>query len=121
MKLNAKQRQYLKGLAHSLEPVVRVGKAGASEAVVGKTRESLKAHELIKVRIDADNPERGAMAEQLSLEAAKPFVKDAVRADADGSGSLSTKEWADACTSGLIMSAPGVSPEPIPTPETPPG
>lgn len=68
MKLNAKQRQYLKGLAHRLEPVVRVGKAGASEAVVGKTRESLKAHELIKIRIDADNPEREAMAEQLAKE-----------------------------------------------------
>ncbi len=72
--LNAKQRQYLKGLAHSLEPVVRVGKAGASEAVVGKTRESLKAHELIKVRIDADNPERGAMAEQLAKEAGAHLV-----------------------------------------------
>lgn len=74
MKLNAKQRQYLKGLAHSLEPVVRVGKAGASEAVVGKTRESLKAHELIKVRIDADNPERGAMAEQLAKETGAHLV-----------------------------------------------
>lgn len=74
MKLNAKQRQYLKGLAHSLEPVVRVGKAGASEAVVRKTRESLKAHELLKVRIDADNPERRAMAEQLAKETRAQLV-----------------------------------------------
>lgn len=68
VKLTAKQRKYLKGLAHALEPVVRVGKGGASEAVLGKTRESLRAHELIKVRIEADNPERGAIAERLAAD-----------------------------------------------------
>ena len=54
MVLTAKQRQYLRGLAHPLEPVVRVGKAGVSDAVVEETKKSLLAHELIKVRIDGD-------------------------------------------------------------------
>ena len=57
MALTSKQRQFLKGLAHSLPPVVRVGKGGVSDSVVGETRKSLDAHELIKVRIESDDAE----------------------------------------------------------------
>ena len=67
MDLTPKQRQFLKGLAHSLEPVVRVGRGGASDAVVAETRRSLFSHELIKVRIEADDSDaRKALAEQLA-------------------------------------------------------
>ena len=52
--LTSKQRQYLKGLAHPLAPVVRIGKAGVTDAVIAETKQSLEAHELIKVRIDVD-------------------------------------------------------------------
>ena len=52
--LTTKQRQFLKGLAHPLSPVVRVGKGGATAAVVTETQKSLEAHELIKVRIEAE-------------------------------------------------------------------
>jgi len=51
MSLTAKQKAYLRGLAHPLNPVVFVGKEGASEAVVRKTHLELLAHELIKVRV----------------------------------------------------------------------
>lgn len=65
--LTAKQRQYLKGLAHPLSPVVRIGRGGLSEGVVNETRQSLEAHELIKVRIDLDEgDERRALAQQLA-------------------------------------------------------
>lgn len=65
--LTPKQRQYLKGLAHSLEPVVRVGRNGVTPAVIGETKKSLEAHELIKVRIDADKAsDRRAAAESLA-------------------------------------------------------
>ena len=53
--LTAKQRQFLKGLAHPLQPVVRIGKAGLTPAVVAEMKKSLEAHELVKVRIDADD------------------------------------------------------------------
>jgi len=70
MALTGKQRQFLKGLAHSREPIVRVGKGGVSEAVVAETKKSLDAHELIKVRIDSDDSdERRAFAEQLAAAA----------------------------------------------------
>ncbi|HEU4522635.1 MAG TPA: ribosome assembly RNA-binding protein YhbY [Thermoanaerobaculia bacterium] len=65
--MTSKQRQFLKGLAHPLEPIVRVGKGGVSDAVVTETRKSLEAHELIKVRIDAeDSGERKDLAARLA-------------------------------------------------------
>lgn len=54
MALSAKQRQYLKGLAHELSPVVRVGKGSVSDSVVAETKKSLFAHELIKARVEAE-------------------------------------------------------------------
>jgi len=67
MALTGKQRQFLRGLAHALEPVVRIGRAGASPAVIEETKRSLNAHELIKVRIDHDDSsERKALAEELA-------------------------------------------------------
>ena len=62
--LTSKQRQYLRGLAHPLAPVVRVGKAGVTDSVIAETKKSLQSHELIKVRIEADD--RKAAAETLA-------------------------------------------------------
>lgn len=68
--LTSKQKQYLKGLAHPLAPVVRVGRGRVSEAVVAETKKSLGAHELIKVRIDADDSAaRKELAAQLASAA----------------------------------------------------
>jgi RNA-binding protein len=53
--LNSKQRQFLKRLAHPLSPLVRVGKAGLTPAVVEETSHALKHHELIKVRIEVED------------------------------------------------------------------
>ena len=65
--LTGKQKQYLKGLAHALSPIVRVGKGGVSESVVAETKKSLDVHELIKVRIDIeDSTDRRAAAEELA-------------------------------------------------------
>jgi RNA-binding protein len=52
--LTTKQKQYLRGLAHPLTPIVRVGKAGLTESVIAETKKSLHSHELIKVRIEAE-------------------------------------------------------------------
>jgi len=48
--LSEKQRRYLRGLAHPLGPVVRLGKEGLTEAVVKETTRALFDHELIKVK-----------------------------------------------------------------------
>jgi RNA-binding protein len=68
MKLTTKQKQYLKGLAHPLSPIVHVGKGGVKESLVAETKKSLESHELIKVRIDADEgADRKEMANQLAV------------------------------------------------------
>lgn len=67
--LTAKQRQFLRGLAHPLAPIVRVGKGGVTDAVIVETRKSLHSHELIKVRIDIEEPaQRKAAAARLAVE-----------------------------------------------------
>ena len=49
--LSGGQRKSLRGLAHRLEPVVLVGHAGVSDAVLQAVGEALLTHELIKVRL----------------------------------------------------------------------
>jgi len=67
MALTGKQRQFLRGLAHALEPVVRIGRAGANPSVIEETKRSLASHELIKVRIDNDDSsQRKELAEELA-------------------------------------------------------
>jgi len=67
MPLTSKQRQFLRGLAHPLEPVVRIGRAGVSPSVIEETKRSLQAHELIKVRIENDeSAQRRAIAAELA-------------------------------------------------------
>lgn len=51
MKLIAKQRQFLKGLGHSLKPVIQVGKDGLSESVLSSISKALDDHELIKINV----------------------------------------------------------------------
>ena len=60
IKLTAAQRQYLKGLAHPLSPVIIIGDKGLTEAVLKETERALKAHELIKIRAGSDEKETRA-------------------------------------------------------------
>lgn len=70
MALTSKQRQFLKGLAHPLAPIVRVGRGRVTDSLVEETKRSLLAHELIKVRIETDDSaERRVLAEKLAAAA----------------------------------------------------
>ncbi len=51
MDLTSKQKRYLRGLAHALNPVVYAGKEGVSEAVERKATQELENHELIKLKL----------------------------------------------------------------------
>lgn len=64
--LTSAQRKHLRGLAHHLEPVVRVGQKGITESVVSETSRALESHELIKVRLDAEGKEKKTLAEALA-------------------------------------------------------
>jgi len=53
MPLTPRQRQYLKALAHRRKPVIIVGAAGLSDAVLKETELALAYHELLKIRLPA--------------------------------------------------------------------
>lgn len=49
--LSTKQKQFLKSLAHHLNPVVMLGGNGLTEGVLAEIENALNHHELIKVKI----------------------------------------------------------------------
>ena len=49
MALSEKQRKHLRRLAHPLKPIVMLGNAGLTEAVVAELDRALNDHELVKV------------------------------------------------------------------------
>jgi len=59
--LDSAQRRHLRGLAHPLKPIVFVGEAGISPAVITALDEALTQHELVKVRLrQPDNKKEAA-------------------------------------------------------------
>jgi RNA-binding protein len=52
---STKQISHLRGLAQSLSPVVMVGNNGLTEKVLNEIEVSLKAHELIKIKVFGDD------------------------------------------------------------------
>ena len=48
--LNPKQRQYLKGLAHSLKPIFQIGKDGVTGGLLRSIESSFNSRELLKVK-----------------------------------------------------------------------
>jgi RNA-binding protein len=57
MQLKPKQISHLRGLAHSLSPVVMIGNNGLTENVIKEIELNLNAHELIKIQVAGDNRE----------------------------------------------------------------
>lgn len=53
--MNSKQISYLRGLAHSLNPVVMISNKGLSEGVLKEINVGLDAHELIKIKVMIDD------------------------------------------------------------------
>lgn len=49
--LTTRQKQFLKALAHPLNPLVQIGKEGMSQGIVNTMNAELLNHELIKVKI----------------------------------------------------------------------
>lgn len=55
MILTRDERLALKGRAHHLNPVVLLGAAGLTDAVIREIDRALNAHELIKIRVPGDD------------------------------------------------------------------
>ena len=55
MKLTTKQIAHLRGMAHSLSPVVMIGNNGLTDNIIKEVELNLNAHELIKIQVAGDD------------------------------------------------------------------
>ena len=73
--LTNKERAHLKARAHALEPVVHIGGAGVTDALVAEVERALTAHELIKVKVGTDDrAARGALGDEICARTAATAV-----------------------------------------------
>ena len=63
--LNGKNKKILRGKAHSLKPVVQIGKNGLSKTVLSQINESLEVHELVKIKLVDFKDERKEIASEI--------------------------------------------------------
>ena len=74
--LTARERSALKARAHALEPVIRIGHAGLTDAAVTAIDRALAAHELIKVKIgEGEREERGAVSAAIAARTGAALVQ----------------------------------------------
>ncbi len=65
--LTAAQNRFLRGQAHGLKAALQTGGKGLTEAFFAELEEVLERHELIKVKLAAeDRPARDAMIQQVA-------------------------------------------------------
>lgn len=75
MELSEKQKKFLRGKAHALRPVILIGHAGISAAVVAETQRALEDHELIKARVQgAERAARDAWLAELAARTGSALV-----------------------------------------------
>jgi RNA-binding protein len=73
--LSERQRRHLRGLAHELKPIIRMGNAGLTDAVAAETARALHDHELIKVKAPGgDREAREALFIELAQRTASALV-----------------------------------------------
>jgi putative YhbY family RNA-binding protein len=58
LSLTLSERLALKSRAHALSPTVMIGNAGLTDTVLKEVAQTLKIHELIKIRVMAERPQR---------------------------------------------------------------
>jgi putative YhbY family RNA-binding protein len=77
--LTVSERLALKGRAHDLSPTVMIGNAGLTESVLKEIAQTLKTHELIKIRVMTERPQReeilAAICTQLDAAAVQHIGK----------------------------------------------
>jgi RNA-binding protein len=76
MQLSEKQKKHLRRLAHPLRPLVMLGNAGLTDAVVGELDRALADHELVKVSARVgERTTRDAALEELARRTQASMVQ----------------------------------------------
>jgi RNA-binding protein len=76
MPLSPHQKRHLRGLAHALNPIVTVGGKGLTEAVLAELEIALDHHELVKLKVGAeDREQRRAMIAEIAARSGSEVVQ----------------------------------------------
>jgi RNA-binding protein len=66
--LKGSQRKWLRGQAHSLRPIVQIGRLGLNDGTLREIDFALETHELIKVQAAAPKEEKQEMSRRIAEE-----------------------------------------------------
>ena len=75
MPLSPSQKRYLRGLAHSLKPVILTGNKGVTPALLKEFSAALDQHELVKVKLGDNRDERKVHIAELGEGAKAELVQ----------------------------------------------
>ena len=65
--LTGKQKRYLRSLAHNIDPIFQIGKAGINDNMISQIDETLENRELIKIhRLQNNFDDKNDLAQTLS-------------------------------------------------------
>ena len=64
--LTTKQIAHLRGLGQRLEPIVHIGQAGLTDALIASLDQALDTHELVKAKFHALKDQKKELAPQLA-------------------------------------------------------
>lgn len=69
MTLTGKQKNYLRGIAHTMNPIVMIGGKGLTEAVMNEVELALNHHELVKIKLPSNSKsEKVALLAQITSQ-----------------------------------------------------
>ena len=76
MPLTEQQKKILRGLGHTLKPIILVGAGGLSQSLLEEFERSLEHHELMKVKVSAgDRTQRDAVIAALCQRGGAELVQ----------------------------------------------
>ena len=73
--MNSADKKKLRADAHSLKPVIMIGQAGLTAAVLAAIELALDSHELIKVRIRAEREDRKLISEKICTDTRAELIQ----------------------------------------------
>lgn len=74
--MNTAEIRKLRAAAHNLNPVVMIGQAGLTAAVLAEVEGALNAHELIKVKVRAEKAQRLQISQQICATTGAVLVQN---------------------------------------------
>ncbi len=73
--MSPEQKKELKTQAHLLKPIIMIGQAGLTEAVLKEIEIALDIHELLKIKVRAERDERKEIFQQISIATKSEIIQ----------------------------------------------